>query len=377
MSLSAPTVTAHPPTLAALRWRPFRLPMRHRFEAAHGTLDDRSGVLIELTAEDGVTGVGEASPMPSLGAGTVDDVAALLARYAGRILDGEAEAALSAPAAGVAALRCAIDVALLDIEGRQRALPVSRLLNDESAGAVTVNAVIGGGPPDEVAAYGREASAAGYRVLKLKVGVGGLDEDVARVAALREACPDATIRLDANGAWSEADAAEAIRNFYPLHVELLEQPVAAAAVEAMARIRAAASLRVAADESAADEHGVARVLEAKAADLLVLKPMLLGGLRPALDLARRAAEAGVGCFVTTTFDSSVGTAASLHLAAALPTDAAHGLATGEHMAADVTATPLLPHDGWLHVPDAPGLGVEAGERTLDAVATGAWSEQRA
>ena len=365
------------PALAALRWRPFRLPMRRRFEAAHGALDDRCGVLIELTAEDGVVGVGEASPMPLLGAGTVADVAALLARYAGRILGGEAEALLFAPGPGIAALRCALDVALLDIEGRRRGLPVSRLLSDEPARAVTVNAVIGGGPPDEVARYGREASAVGYRVLKLKVGVGSVVEDVARVAALREACPDATVRLDANGAWSEADAGEAIRSFDPLRVELLEQPVAAAEVEAMARIRAAASLRVAADESAADEGGVARVLEAKAADLLVLKPMLLGGLRPALDLARRAAEVGVGCFVTTTFDSSVGTAASLHLAAALPTDVAHGLATGEHMAADVTAAPLLPHDGWLHVPDAPGLGVEAGERELDAVATGPWSEQRA
>ncbi len=365
------------PALTALRWRPFRLPMRHRFQAAHGALDDRSGVLIELTTEDGVTGVGEASPMPSLGAGTADDVAALLARHAGGVLQGDTDALRVAPGPGVAALLCAIDVALLDIEGRQRGAPVSRLLSDEPAGAVTVNAVIGGGPPDEVATYGREALAAGYRVLKLKVGVGSVEEDVARVAALREACPDAMIRLDANGAWGEADATEAIHAFSPLRIELIEQPVAAAEVEAMARIRAAASLRIAADESAADEDGAARVLEAKAADLLVLKPMLLGGLRPALDVARRAADVGVECFVTTTFDSSVGTAASLHLAAALSTGIAHGLATGEHMAADVTAAPLLPDNGWLHVPDAPGLGVEIDERSLEAVATGPWAEQRA
>ena len=84
--------------------------------------------------------------------------------------------------------------------------------------------------------------------------------------------------------------------------------------------------------------------------------------------------ADLNLFVTTTFDSSIGTAAALHLAASLPWDAAHGLGTGEHLAADVTATTMLASGGRIALPDAPGLGVDVSEDALDAVASGPWVE---
>src|SRR5207237_1027340 len=119
------------------------------------------------------------------------------------------------------------------------------------------------------------------------------------------------------------------------------------------------------------------VIAQKAADLLVLKPMVLGGLRPALALAREAAVVGIGAFATTTFDSSVGIAAAAHLAAALPTDAAHGLATSEHLATDLVASPLVPDAGWLAIPGAGGLGITIDAQALDNAATAEWSERRA
>ena len=85
---------------------------------------------------------------------------------------------------------------------------------------------------------------------------------------------------------------------------------------------------------------------------------------------------GIGAFVTTTFDSSVGTAASLHLAAALPTDAAHGLATGEHLAADVVSDPLVPASGWLATRLVAGIGFDVDDDVLRFVATAPWSEKR-
>ena len=362
-------------TIAAVRWRPFRLPLRHRFEAAHGTLEEREGVLLELHGADGTTGIGEASPMPSIGGGTVDDVLRLLGRYApalvGRAEDGVV-AVLPATGAGVAALCCAVDVALLDLQGRRRQVPVAALLTETPAGSVLVNAVIGGDEPEEVVAHAREAVQAGYSVLKLKAGLGGIERDIACVAALREACPDVVIRLDVNGAWDERIATEALPRLASLGVELLEQPGPADDVELLARLREHAPLRIAADESVAIPDAAERVLEQRAADLLVLKPMVLGGVRPALDLARRAAEVGIGSFATTTFDSSVGIAAALHLAAALPWDAAQGLGTGEHLAADITTAPLLPVEGRLEVP-GPGLGVTVDPSALDDQATAAWS----
>lgn len=362
--------------IAAVRWRPFRLPMRHRFEAAHSALSARDGLILELLGDDGDSGIGEASPFPALGDGTLADTLALLEAHAPAILaDPEAAlAALPEHGPGVMALRCALDTALLDLEGKRRGVPIGALLAEHPATAVAVNAVIGGGAPDEVAAYAREAVAAGYCVLKLKVGVGGIEADLARLRAVRDACPDAAIRIDANGAWDEAQAHEALAALAACDVELVEQPVRADDLDGLARVRRDGAIRVAADELLNSLDDAARVIEAGAVDLLVLKPMRLGGARACLAIARRAAEAGIGCFATTTFDSSVGTALALHLAAALPlAPVAHGLSTVEHLAGDVVASPLVPVAGVLALPAASGLGVEVDDAALDAVATGPWA----
>ncbi|GMU41015.1 MAG: dipeptide epimerase [Chloroflexota bacterium] len=353
-----------------LRWRPFRLPMRARFEAAHGVMADREGVLIELTDAAGHTGVGDAMPIPSWGMGTVADVLALLEAYGAAVLGD----AIPATGLGVSSLRCALDVALLDLRGRAAGVPVAALLSGgEPSPWVMANAVIGGGRAAEVAQYGREAHAAGYGVLKLKVGVGTVAEDIRRVAALRDASPEALIRLDANGAWDEATAHEAVAGFAPYGIELLEQPVAATEVEALARLNAAAPFPIGADEVVGDPALLDRVLAARAASVVVLKPMVLGGLTAARAVAERAAARGIATLVTTTFDSSVGTAAALHLAASLPAGPAHGLSTGEHLAADVVATTLVPVRGRMALPDGAGLGLAVAEAALEAVATGPWA----
>jgi len=368
---SAPGMQGDRPAVRELRWRPFRLRMRHRFQAAHGALEDREGVLSSLRDADGRVGVGEASPMPSLGHGSITDVLALLEAHRADLLDPACAAGLAG--LGADALRCALDVASLDLRAQAGGRSVASLLAvAPPAPWVMSNAVIGGGSPQEVAQYGRAAVEHGYAVLKVKVGVASVSEDHRRLSSLREACPEAVLRLDANGAWDEATAREASEAFAPLGIELLEQPVAAPQVGALARLRAHGPMRIAADEAVGDPETLARVLDERAADLLVLKPMVLGGLTAAAEVAARAAQRGISAFVTTTFDSSIGTAAALHLAAALPADVAHGLATGEHLATDLTATTLAPERGRLALPVAHGLGVTVDEAALEAAATAPW-----
>ncbi|MGE3855492.1 MAG: o-succinylbenzoate synthase [Dehalococcoidia bacterium] len=367
--------------MPTLRWRPFRLPMRRRFEAAHGAMADRRGVLIALRDEDGRIGYGEASPIASLGYGTADDVAALLRQHGEALLHGLADA-LDPGAPGAQALRCALDVATLDLEAQRAGVPVAERLTEHVAPSVRVNAVIGEGTPEETVQFGMEARGQGYRVLKLKVGSAPLDDDVRRVHALRDAVPDAAIRLDTNGAWDEPTAVAAVRALAPLHVELIEQPVAAGDVEALARVRDAARAlgveapKIAADEAVTDGRTLERVLDLRAADYVVLKPMFLGGVRPAFAIAERAARLGIGAFATTTFDSSIGTAAALQLACAIggaiPGGVAHGLGTGEYLERDVIAQPLVAAAGLLALPERPGLGVAPDPVLLDAVAEGDW-----
>ncbi|MCY4455444.1 MAG: o-succinylbenzoate synthase [Chloroflexi bacterium] len=361
-------------SIARLRYRPFRLPMRAPMQTARAAIAYRAGVLVELTDDSGQRGYGEASPLPEFGEGDADDVFRRVEERGGDLLGGIPDD-LDGP--GAPALRCALDVAQLDMEGRQRGLPVAALLTEQPRSSVAANAVISDGPPEQALAQVREAWAAGFRTFKLKVAAKPPDDDVRRVQAIREALPNARLRLDANGGWDQPTATATLARLATFDIELVEQPVPVGADEALARIHRASSIRIAADEGVSSVEEGRRLLDAGAVGALVLKPMRLGGVRPALDLARDAAERGVPCIVTTTFDSGVGVAAALHLAAAIPgvdalPDAAHGLATAEHLAADIVVEPPRPADGELAVPALGGLGVEIDPGALNAAATGPW-----
>ena len=364
--------------LVGVRWRPFRLPLRAPLATAGGTIEERHGVLIELRDAEDRRAFGEASPLLANGPGAAAEVLRLLDEWAPRLLGGEASLSMpdSVPAA---ALRFALDCARLDLEGERRGLRIAAILGGGMVREVPVNAVIGDGPPEQAQEQAAAAVAAGYGTLKLKVAAAPIEEDRGRVEAVREAAPNARLRLDANGGWDAESAARAIRSLAHHEIEYIEQPLPAGDLDGLARLRAEGVCRIAADESIAGPEDAERVLDAGAADVLVLKPMRLGGIRRALNVAREAAWDGVASVVTTTFDSSIGVAAALELAAAVDgLDAwggfAHGLGTAEHLAADLVAKPLIPRRGVLRVPSAIGLGVEPDEAALEAVATGDWVE---
>jgi O-succinylbenzoate synthase len=211
---------------------------------------------------------------------------------------------------------------------------------------VPVNAIVPAVAPDVAAAI---ATSSGCHTIKVKVAQPGqsLVDDVARLAAVRAAVgPVAALRIDANGGWTVDAALTALAELTDFDLEYVEQPCAT--VAECAQLRRRIDLPLAIDEGirkAADPRSVADL--AAAADLLVLKVAPLGGVRPALAVA---AAYGMPCVVSSALDSSVGLAAGLALAAALPDlPYACGLGSGLLLAADVTEHPLLPLDGVLSV----------------------------
>jgi len=166
-----------------------------------------------------------------------------------------------------------------------------------------------------------------------------------------------SLRLDANGAWDGRTAAGFIDGCAALPVESLEEPLALPDPQALARLQAAAPFPLAADESL-PRLGLTALAEAGSVRRLVLKPPVLGGLRPSLAIARRARTAGLECVVTTLVESAVGGWTAANLAAAVDPEARlhHGLATGGWLAQDVAPAPT-PAAGWLTLPETPGLGL--------------------
>ena len=191
-------------------------------------------------------------------------------------------------------------------------------------------------------------TASGCRTAKVKVAEPGQTpaDDLARVEAVRDALgPSGAVRVDANAAWDVDTAVARLRELGRGGLEYVEQPCAT--LEELRALRRRVDVRVAADEVVRRAGDPLAVDLREACDVVVLKVQPLGGVRAAL----RVAEAhGLPCVVSSALESSVGIAAGVALAAALPElPFACGLATVALLAGDVTGDPLLPVDGALPV----------------------------
>jgi len=211
--------------------------------------------------------------------------------------------------------------------------------------SVPVNTTVPAVGPEQAHAM---VSASGCSTAKVKVAEPGqkLADDIARVEAVRDALgAGGNVRIDANAAWSVDDAVVALNALDAFDLEYAEQPVAT--LEEMAELRRRVDIRLAADESVRTAEDPLRIAGLEAADVVVLKVQPLGGVRRCLEVADAC---GLPVVVSSAVESSVGIAAGVALAAALPElPFACGLGTVSLLDGDVTSDSLLPVHGMLPV----------------------------
>jgi o-succinylbenzoate synthase len=337
---------------------PFSLPLSSPLATAAGDIERRDGFLVGYDHR-GVTGLGEATPLPGWTESLEACEQSLEDALAAGVDGAHSQALLTMDAAEVPAARHGFATALLDADARADGIALYRWFDDERhCESVPVNATVGDGELGATVAAAERAVDAGFDCLKCKVGARDLQADVDRLRAVREAVGEpVTIRADANGAWDREMARRAFDEFASLGVAYVEQPLPADDLDGLASLREQDSpVGVAVDESLV-EHRVADVLDADAADVLILKPMVLGGPGNAHTVAIRARDLGVEPVVTTTVDAVVARTAAVHVAAAIP-DVSHcGLATADLLADDLGSDPAPVEDGRIAVPQADGLGV--------------------
>ena len=216
-------------------------------------------------------------------------------------------------------------------------------LPDTTRRSIAVNALIPEENPAEAADHARRAVAEGFGTLKLKVGD---DDEVERVAAVRHAVGDEiAIRLDANGLWPVEQARDRVQRLAQFDPEYIEEPVHG--LERLAQLRNDVTVKIAADESVRSIEDAQRLATLEAVDVLVVKVQACGG---ALAAIRWAQLAEVPTVVTSMIETSVGLAAGIAAAAAMPElPYACGLGTGTLLAGDVATDPLLPEGGMVAV----------------------------
>jgi L-Ala-D/L-Glu epimerase len=328
-------------------------PLRAPFAAGHGTVTDRPLVYVTVRAADGAVGHGEAAPLESYDGVSLadvlvalDDCRPVLESYPGHAPVADV-VARCAEVTTVAPAVAAVDLALWDLAGKRARQPVWRLLGGLGAPPpIEVNWTITSADRSGAAQEAAEARVAGFRTVKLKVGVG---DDAGRVAAVRAfGGPQLAIRIDANGAWDLGEAAATLRALEPSGIECCEEPVHG--LDRFAALRGETEIPLALDESAAEPGA----LDSAVADLVCLKVSRCGGIAGTLAAAERARVAGYDVYLASTLDGPLGIAAALHCAAIIKPRHACGLATLRLFAGDFVQ--LAVRSGAIGVPDAPGLG---------------------
>jgi L-alanine-DL-glutamate epimerase-like enolase superfamily enzyme len=348
------------------------LPMKKPVTMAGETVVRADNVLVHIEADGGFIGWGEAASAPTMTGETTASMLAAVAHLApvllGRAADDHAgtAAAMDAAMYGNSGAKAAIDIALYDLVGRARGQPVHTAFGAKRRTRLPILAVIGS---TDQAADLREAEArwaAGFRAFKIKVGLAAPEADAARTAAVCRALKgrgeECLVSADANQGFAAEEAIRYVAALGNCGLDFFEQPVHAHDLDSMARVAAAGRVPIGADEGIHSLDDIERHHARKAAAGVSLKAIKLGGLRAVAEACRLCERLGMKVNISCkTGESSVASAAALHVAATVP-GLDWGLTLTSHGLAEDAVVAALPIDGGhVDVPDRPGLGVEVDE----------------
>lgn len=331
------------------------LPLERPFTIARGTTTSCDIHVVEISDSDGNTGIGTSAPRRYYGE-TAETVGAVLPEYCAYL---ESDVQTLSPATiereltGIVddnpAARTTVSVALADLFAKRNGRPLYEALGHAGTVSIASSYTLGIDEPAEMAEHAASAIAAGHGTLKVKLG-GAADAEA--IEAVRAAAPTATLRVDANAAWTPNEALTLIDICAEHDVEFVEQPVPATDHTGLKTVYERSALPIAADESCVTLHDVPRV--ADRADIINIKLMKCGGVWEALRMIHTGRahdlEVMLGCMV----ESAPSIAAAAHLTPLVDyadLDGALLLAEDEY-----TGSPVTPGDITL-ASERPGLGV--------------------
>jgi L-Ala-D/L-Glu epimerase / N-acetyl-D-glutamate racemase len=336
-----------------LSFKPVELTLHEPFTIARGTQLVAQTVHTELTV-DGLSGIGEAAPSEHYGEfqGSVlaylDLLRTVLADISGPIPITVLHHLMEETARLNPSAKAAVDMAAYDLLGKRLGVPLYELLGLDADAAPQTSYTIGIDTPAVMARKAAEARE--YPILKVKVGT---PDDEANLEAIRRERPDATIRVDANTAWTPKEAVARIERLAEYDLEFVEQPVPGHDLEGLGYVTSATALPVIADESCVVPSDVAKV--APYVDGINIKLMKCGGIYPALQMIHIAHGLGLKVMMGCMIESSVAITAAAHLSPLLDyADLDSNLLIDDDPYRGVTI-----RDGRLVLPREPGLGVQA------------------
>jgi len=370
--------------IAKIEAIPFSIPYRVPVVIATGTHRLQKSVLVKITAENGMVGLGETEPMPHFqGCNETQETVVSVIRelYTPLLLHEnvfdieKAHRKMEQAIFGANYARTAVGDALYDLAARVLGVPLFDLLGGAYRSKIPVVWSIGRKPPAEMAAEALQKRDAGYFLFKCKIGAQEAKTDLENVAAIRRALgPDAPFHVDGNAGMSYAQALTRLRPMVEAHgLRIVEQPVPVWDIDGLARLAEDLRAPVMADESAYSIQSTMDLVKKRAVSLIDIKLAKVGGIYVARKMAAIAEAAGISVYAGGRPATSIGSAAAAHFAAATwnATEGDYQCGSDGWLAADIVKNPLKVVDGYGIVPqDGPGIGVEIDDAALEK-----WSVQ--
>lgn len=380
--------------ITALEIFPLTFSFKTIIQESFGPVGKREDdVVLRIHTDEGISGLGEAMTLgPYYSLESQGTVISLLAEYIGpKVLLGAdpfnvdlIHHKMDEMVSENSIAKTAVDFALYDIQAKSLQLPAYQLLGGAYTDRIALRWALGFGPAQQMVEEALKGTKVGYRALKIKSGIGP-SKDVENVKAIREAVgPEIPITVDMNQAYDTKTAIRVIRQMEAYDIQVVEQPVHRRDLQGMRLVRRSVQTPIGACESAISLHDVVQVIKHEAADFLNFKVSRSGGFYPGKAIVQMAAAAGMFVVGSTQLGSGIELAADAHFAAStIQVGPApyhcHGYGTGllkQFAATDsrgitrdiVKGSPRI-ENGYLHVPQGPGLGVELDEEVARSFLT--------
>lgn len=349
------------------------IPMKKTFKTSRAQQNIGKHVIVQISTGNGIVGIGEGAPRPHITGESLESATITIEKYLAPAIVGEdpfnidlihkkMEKAIELNTSA----KCAIDLAIYDLNGKIFGAPVYDLLGGKTKEALYINGGCDLHEPEEVSEIVRKRIKEGYtHSIKIKVGTDPA-KDIERVKAAREAIgPKINLIADANQGWDVATAIKVLRKMEDFDLQIAEQPVYWKNLLGLSEVTRAARISVMADEAVWSPFDAIQIIQMKAAHMLNIKLVKSGGLYDAQKIATIAQSASMNCMVGSTIETSILCAAEGHFAMALENiKYIDSLKPHEFLEED-PAQGLIWKNDQLILSNKPGLGLELNEKTME------------
>ena len=331
---------------------PFQYKFKYPLITAAQHFIHRDGLIIQIKSGEYI-GYGESSPLPGFSIESLKEVSYALESYNLSIINlGETSidellSFIEIHCDGYPSVEFGLETAIYDLASKIKGKSTSIYLNPNAKDQIRTNGMVG-----------IHTLKDNYQIIKVKVGFRNLFDELNHLDELTtQFGKDIKFRLDANGSMDLPRAIRFCKEVEKFNIDYVEQPLPKDDLEDLAELRNHTSIPIALDESLTNFHSAEKIIETQSADIFVVKPTISGGFNTCKKIIDLASSEKIISVITSSLEGPIGLSACAHFASALSIDAVCGLST-DVLFEDSISLPFKVKDGYIKLPQKPGLGVE-------------------